>query len=168
MSSNSDVNAVQIEHLSKQIEDLGKKVEEQGAKREEKYTEIADNVTQQLTTNSLDIKQLSIAVANVTKEHSNTVIKVSKNEKAILELERNYVSKNYFHKWLLGACAIVLGLQMWQDQQTQKYFTDLKASISLNASQQEELERYQEQFNHLLKNDFVEFWEHFNNAKKGM
>ena len=159
MSSNSAVNAVQIEHLFEKltktdasIAELGNKVEEQGVKREEKYTQIAEAVKKQLASNSSDIKNLFFELQSVTKEHSNTAQKVIKNSDAILELERNYVTKNNLIKWFLGMVAFILVCIGWQDMQTKRYIERLESTISLSVSEKEQLNMYK----HLLDNDLKE------------
>ena len=154
------VNAVYIEHLTKSVDILSTKVDgllslfqqskEETHTRQEKTDVLARKFTSEL--------------ASLTATIDPIQTRGVKNEEKINQLEKQYVSRQYLHKWLLSIAAMVIASIAWQDLQTQRYFNKLESTIALTDAQNKELEHYR----HFLKNDFLEAYQHFQKAKKGM
>ena len=158
------VNAVEIKHLTKLCEILSDKLDkvfilldkykDDTKNRQDKTDKIADDIRNEikaLTKSNEDTKQLCV-----------------KNKESINVLEKQYVSRRYFHSWLGSIAILVIASMSWQDLQTQRYFDELENTISLSQHEKQELEQYKKLNQHLLTPEVLEIIRHYKEAKKGM
>ena len=172
------VNAVYIEHLTKSVENLSKAVALSAKEFKiqldkvltllDKYKDDTKNRQAETDKIANEIRNEIIALTKSNEDTKQLCVKheadIAENKASIAKLETKYVSRQYLHKWVMVIGAIVIASIAWQDLQTQRYFNKLESTIALTDAQNKELEHYR----HLLKNDFLEAYQHFQKAKKGM
>lgn len=176
------VNAVEIKHLTKLFETLSNSIDQKLDKVFTLLDKYKEDTKQRQDDTDYIAKDFANKLANLTSKIEATQKADSKRDEGIahnkekinqLEKERisdnkEYVSRRYFHSWLLSIAILVIGSMSWQDLQTQRYFDELEYTISLSQHEKKELEQYKKLNQHLLTPEVLEIIRHYKEAKKGM
>tara|TARA_Y200000002_G_scaffold370142_1_gene365250 strand:+ start:9387 stop:9923 length:537 start_codon:yes stop_codon:yes gene_type:complete len=169
------VNAVEIKHLAKSFENLSKAVALSAKEVKSQFDKVLtlldkykdDTKSRQDKTDKI-ANEIRNEIKALTKSNEDTKQLCFKNKESINVLEKQYVSRKYFHT--VGGIAILVWIasMSWQDLQTQRYFDELESTISLSQHEKQELEQYKKLNQHLLTPEVLEIIRHYKEAKKGM